>query len=235
MSKGCKQAHIIAFVGTVGAGKSTQMNLLASKLREKGLKIKTTLLKTNHLLARLLTLILARILVRCRKEVYPIRTLIEDEPIIFKKLFKLWLILDSFSISLRFLSTVLLPAKMGYIILVEEYIPATISDYMYLSKAVGLPPETSSFAIRSMLRLMHEGGPTQIIFLDAQADALELRWGSRGNLDEKPDYLQTQRTTLLSLSKMLSSYEVLYIDTTNQNIKETHELIVNHLARSSTQ
>lgn len=210
------------------------MKLLASELRKKGLKIKTTFLKTNHLLARLLTLILAYILIS-KNDVYPVRALIEDKPMIFKRLFKLWLVLDLFSISLRFLSTIFLPVKMGYIILVEEYIPATISDYIYLNKAIGLPRETLSFAVRFMLRLMHVGNPTQVIFLDARLETLDLRWKSRGSLDEKPDYLQMQRTTLLSLSRMLSSHRMLYMDTTNRNIRETHNLIVNRLAKPSTE
>jgi len=228
------RSHLIVFVGTVGSGKSTQMKLLASELRKKGLKIKTTFLKTNHLLARLLTLILAYILIS-KNDVYPVRALIEDKPMIFKRLFKLWLVLDLFSISLRFLSTIFLPVKMGYIILVEEYIPATISDYIYLNKAIGLPRETLSFAVRFMLRLMHVGNPTQVIFLDARLETLDLRWKSRGSLDEKPDYLQMQRTTLLSLSRMLSSHRMLYMDTTNRNIRETHNLIVNRLAKPSTE
>ena len=234
MSQDYDYPRIVAFIGTVGAGKSTQMKLLASELRKKGLKIRTTFLKSNHLFGRLLTLLLARILVKGKKDVYPIRALIENKPIIFKGLFKLWLILDLFSISIRFLSTISIPVKMGYTVLVEEYAPATISDYIYLGKAIGLPRETSFFAIRYISTLMHAGEMTHVIFLDARVDVLELRWKSRGTLNEKPDYIQMQRTTLLSLSKMFSSYEVLYIDTTNRNIRETHEMIVKHFAEKLT-
>lgn len=235
MSQDYDYPRIIAFLGTVGAGKSTQMKLLASKLRKKELKTRTTFLKSNHLFGRLLTLFLAHILAKGKKDVYPIRALIEDEPTIFKGLFKLWLILDLFSISIRFLSTIFIPAKMGYSVLVEEYAPATISDYIYLSKVIGLPRETSFFAIRYISTLMRAGGMMYVIFLDARSDVLELRWKSRGTLDEKPDYIQMQRTTLLSLSKMFSPYEVLHIDTTNRNIGETHEMIVKHLAENLTQ
>jgi predicted phosphatase len=114
------------------------------------------------------------------------------------------------------------------VVLVEEYLPATISDYIYLSRAVGFPPITSSFVVSFLLKLMYVS-PVQIVFLDAQEVELESRWRSRGSLDERLDYLQMQRTTLLSLSKKLSPCKVLYIDTTHRTIREVHELIVNHL------
>ncbi|MEM1510172.1 MAG: hypothetical protein QW096_09955 [Thermofilaceae archaeon] len=40
---------IIAFMGTVGSGKSTQMKLLASKLKRKGTKVKLSFLKKDIL------------------------------------------------------------------------------------------------------------------------------------------------------------------------------------------
>jgi len=83
--------RVIAFVGSVGAGKSTHIGLLASRFSKNGLKVRTTSLKTNHLLASALTLILAQMLVRKRKDVSRIRAIFEDRPKVFRRLFKLWL------------------------------------------------------------------------------------------------------------------------------------------------
>lgn len=222
------EPRLIVFLGTVGSGKSTQMKLLASELHKKGLNVKTTSIKTNHLFAQLLTRILVYILVKNKKDVYPVRALIEEKPGIFRRLFKLWLILDMFSISLRFLLTISLPTRMDCTILVEEYIPATISDYIYLSRALDIPIEASSFVTMFMLKLIHLGGSINTVFLDAQLDTLRSRWKNRRSSDENPDYINMQRTTLLSLSKTLSSQKVLHINTTNQSIMETHKLIVIH-------
>lgn len=220
--------RLIVFTGTVGSGKSTQIELLAFELRKKGVKIKTAFIKTDHVFAHLLSLFLARVLIKSRKDPRRahVRALIEEKPVIFKRLFKLWLTLDLFSIALRFLLEIFLPTRMGYTVLIEEYIPATICDYIYFSRAISLPFKTSSFVPTFMLRLIHVAGPTKWMFLDAEEGILNSRRKNRRSVVEKPDYLQTQRTTLLFLSKVLSSHEVLYIDTTDQNVRETHELIV---------
>lgn len=226
------QPHIIAFVGPVGSGKSTQMKLLASDTKTSRLKTKITFLKTGHLFAYILEVILVRVLIGKRKNVHPIRVLIEDRPDLFKKVFKLWLFLDILSIYLKFLLTIYLPMKMDYTVLVEEYIPATIADYIYLSRAIGFSFRASSFALNFMLRLLYLGGSTKIIFLDANTNALKSRWIQRGSLDEKSDYLHMQRTLLLSLSKKVSSHELLYINTSDQTIEGVHKAIVNLLMRA---
>lgn len=215
------------FVGTVGAGKSTQIRLLASNLETRGFKVRTTPLKTGHLLAYLLAAALARIAVNA-KHANPITGLVQEKPHLFKSLFKLWLILDLLSIHARFLLTVYLPAKMRRVVIVEEYIPAVIADYVYLTGILGFPLKESSFALNLMLRLLYLCGCTQTIFLDAHNSALEKRWSNRNSLEEKSDYLQMQRNLLLSISKRFSS-SFLYIDTSNKTIRETHDLIVNHL------
>jgi thymidylate kinase len=220
--------RIIAFIGLVGGGKSTQIKFLASALRKNRLKVKTTSLKTNHLFASFLTLILARTLAGKRKDVSRIRALLEERPLIYGRLFWLWLYLDAISVSIQFLISVYIPSKIGYVVLVEEYIPATISDYLYLGKALNLPPRVFCLTMNWMLKLMHSGGPIQMVFLDADVDVLRFRWKKRGSLNEKSDYLGMQRTTLLSLSKKLS-LRILCFNTTNQTIRETHEKIVGYL------
>jgi len=226
------QPHIIAFVGTVGVGKSTQIRLLAYKLKMRGLRVKTTSLKTGHLLAYLLEVTLKKTLVRGRKGVSPIRALIEEKPNLFRRLLRLWLTLDVISVFFKFLLDIYVPVSIGYIIVVEEYIPATIADYIYLTKAVGLPPKTTFFVSRFMLRLSHLGGSTQVIFLDADTDRLKSRWSSRGSLDERPDYLHMQRTILFFLSKKFSSHRIIYINTSKQTVKETHDQVTDYLMSS---
>ncbi|MBS7612610.1 hypothetical protein KEJ27_10520, partial [Candidatus Bathyarchaeota archaeon] len=88
--KTVSRSHIIAFLGTVSSGKSTQMRLLASELKRRKTKVKTTFLKAGHIFAYFLEVILAKILASKRKDVYPIRALIEEKPHTFRKVFKLW-------------------------------------------------------------------------------------------------------------------------------------------------
>jgi len=223
------QPQVIAFIGTVGSGKSTHMKLLYSKLKQKGLKIKISFLKTGHLLAFVFESFLAKMLAGNRKDVFPIRALVEEKPYIFKKIFRLWLDLDLISIVIKFLAGIYLPIKLGYIVLVEEYIPATISDYIYLSKIVNFPLKMNSFAIKFLLTLMNLCNPTQIVFLDARDDILASRWKMRGSFNEREDYILMQRTLLLQLSKKLSC-KFLYINTGTKTIEKTHKLITINLS-----
>lgn len=221
--------RITVFAGTVGAGKSTQMRLLAAKLKARGTKVRTTYLKTGHLPAYLLEVVIARIACRGSRYGRPIRALVEEKPRLFRRLFKLWLALDIIGVSIKFLLNIHIPTKAGFLVLVEDYVPATIVDYMCLTKAIGLPLGASSSTSKFMLRLQHLGGPFQVIFLDAQTDALKFRWSHRKQLEERPDYIRMQRSTLLSLSNRSSSGRLLYVNTTNQTIERVHKLITNHL------
>lgn len=214
---------IIAFIGTVGSGKSTQMRLLASDLRRRKAKVKISFLKTGHLFAYVLEIILARMLTSKRRDVYPIRALIEEKPNIFKKIFKLWLILDIISVAIKFLFSIYVPLKLGYKVLVEEYIPATVSDYIYLSKIADFSLNPRCFAITFLMKLIHLSGPTWIVFLDAEDNELKRRWKVSGKYNERSDYINMQRTILLRISRKLSSGKLLYLK--GKTVKENYQLI----------
>lgn len=224
----CRLPCIIVFVGTVGAGKSTQLNLLAFKLRTKALRVKTTSLKRGHLLTYVLEVALARLLIGRKKKVCSIRVIVEERPILFKKLFKLFLILDVVSIFCRFLFTIYLPRKLGYVIIVEEYIQAAMADYIALSEFVGFNNKSLSVTVNLLSRLAHLGGPIHTIFLDAPNDTLKARWIHRNSLSQRSDYLHMQRTLLLSISKKLSS-SFFYINTNDKTIQKTGVIIMNFL------
>jgi thymidylate kinase len=223
------QPRVIAFIGTVGSGKSTHMKLLCSKLRQRGMRARMSFLKTGHLFAFIIEVLLARIVASKRKDTFPIRALFEEKPDLFRRIFRLWLDLDLISITLKFFASIYLPLRLGYIVLVEEYIPATVSDYVYLSKIIDFPFKANSFAINYLLRLMKLCGPTQIIFLDAKNDELKRRWKLRGSFNEREDYLQMQRTLLLQISRRLSSMNFIYIDTGAKTLVETQKLIMSQL------
>ena len=223
------QSRVIAFIGTVGSGKSTHMKLLYLKLKRKGLKTKICFLKTGHLFVFILEFFLAWMTVSKRRDVSPIRALVEGRPNLFRRIFRLWLGLDLISITLKFLASVYIPLKLGYTILIEEYVPATISDYIYLSRIINYPLKVNSFAINYLLRLMNLCSPTQIIFLDAKNDELKTRWKLRGSFDEREDYLKMQRTLLLRMSRELSSHRLICINTEAKTLAETQKLIMNQL------
>jgi len=163
----------------------------------------------------------------------PIRNLLEERPLLFKKLFRLWLCLDVSSILIKFLLTVYIPMKLGHIILVEEYVPAMIADYLYLKNALNLPLKSIVPTINIISRLMLLCGSASIILLDADPHELKHRWSNRGRgLLEIPNYLNMQRTLLPHICQNLPTRWFLYINTTNEGVQETHRKIVRYLTEN---
>lgn len=208
MRKSC----LIAFVGPVGSGKSTQIKLIARYLRSKGLKVRTTYLKVGNLWAYSL---------------YKIALM--GWPIFKNKwLFKLWIILDIFAISLKFLFSILIPLKRECIVLVEEYLPATVADYFHIAKINGRLSKDVRVILAYACRLAMLV-PFTSIFLDANSAVLRRRWKLRGTITkEKNEYLLMQRRLVLSLAILLS-HRFIYIDTSNDVVKETNRRLKEYL------
>ncbi|MGD0329216.1 MAG: hypothetical protein ABSB40_02075 [Nitrososphaeria archaeon] len=229
---------VLVFLGTVGVGKSTQIRLLESRLKSDGFKVRKTFLKTNHLLAYLLNIFLVELLVKDKEHSYPIRTLIENKPELTKKILRLWLTLDLISLSILFFLKIFIPIKRGRIVIVEEYFPAAISDYMYLARSIGYPIKDLSFAINYMQKLSYLGGSYLIIFLDTNTKDLLTHWMNRNiraelytNILIAPDYIGMQRSVLLNISKKLCS-KLLYLRIDNKTIKEIQKIIIEFLNRN---
>lgn|GEM_PF-1356492 len=230
MPKG--QPQLIVLVGTVGSGKSTQMRLLAESLRKRGAKTREVNLKTNHLLANLLALTLRGNLVDPKRKKFVIGTLIDSRPVILRKMFRLWLALDSISISLRFLFDVKIPIAMGQVVIVEEYLPAIIADYFYISNAINLHPKVSFATTEFLSRVLNSAGPMYVVFLDADNDTLRQRWKLKGRLLEKTEYIRAQRTILLQCAMGFSYPNFLVVDTTTKSVYETLAYIQHFLGFS---
>ena len=213
---------IIVFVGTVGSGKSTHMNLLASKLKKNNYKVVATTIKSGHLFAFLLELTLVKLLsLQIKKNTCIIRTMVEKRPLLFKKLFNLFLILDVVSILCRFFVTVYLPKKLGYVILVEEYFQGAIADHIHLAEFVGIKSNRCLLIVtKILLMLIHLGGPVHTLFLDSSDGVLRNRWCRRASNSQRSDYLCMQRTLLFSISKQVS-LTFSYINTETKTIENT--------------
>lgn len=228
------QGKILVFAGPVGSGKSTQIGLLASELRKRGIRVKTTRLKTNHLLARLFTSFVKRVLGGKSDDFSSVRWLFERRPVLFKKLFRFLFTVDVLCIAVIFFLAVYLPMKRGYTVIVEEYIPSTISSYVYLSKGLNVSLKSLSPMFNFLLGLVSLAKPSLVIFLDSTNKDLKMRWRERGSPVERLDYLRMQRTTLLSLLEdFISIKEMILIDTNNQTPRQTYDVIKEHLRHST--
>jgi thymidylate kinase len=221
---------VIAIVGPTGVGKSTHVRLLAVRLRKKGHKVTTTQLKTGHLVADVLMRILGKLLAKHRSDVLPIGAMYEERPALFGRIFRLWMMLEIVSISAKFFFRIYLPKMIGHQVLIEDYIPATVSDHIFLCHGLGISRERIAFFSDLMLRLMKLAGPPQLIFLDANTPELGARRRKRGGWDELAVYSDMQRSLLRDISEKLSSDRYMYVDTTNMSEDDVLDAVIERLS-----
>jgi hypothetical protein len=121
--------------------------------------------------------------------------------------------------------------KSGFMVLVEEGIPATMADYMYLCNVLELPLEDVIAANRVLAALHARIGPVAIVLLDADRASLESRSFGRGSLIEREDYVSAQRELIPPISRALSGDLLLELDTTSKSRIETSKLVEQWLDR----
>jgi thymidylate kinase len=205
-------------MGTPGAGKSTQIAILASELRASGFKIRTTDLSSGYLrtFLRPLAIILGKLLTR-RSNVSPTSGLLEGDPRVYRRLLKLWLMLDTFDTYATFLFRICVPSKLGYSLIIEQFIPTEIAEYFHFCRILGLRSDEALPWTGLLQRLIHLIRPARVVFLDAETTVLQSRWRRRArnklNIAETLEYMHMQRTLGVSLARALHQ-ELVCVDST---------------------
>ncbi len=215
---------IIVFDGLVGAGKSTQIRVISVLLEKRyGLRVGKSWIKTNHLLAYIMSKILLKIL---RENELEIRYLLSRGRRIFARIYPLWLLLDTISITIKVIIDIFIKSLFKDVILVEEYIPSIISDYYYFNKKLGIshPPRIFSIIISYLLGLLAKRD-SLIVYLYSPTSELRSRWLKRGTPPEIIEYLQVQSKILRKIIEALPG-DKLVINTSRHSISETSKIII---------
>ena len=208
---------IIVLFGPDGSGKTTQIRLLTSYFKARGVKFYKTYISTHHLFAWILFKIFVtaghyiwRPNVYAQVEKYP-------SPEVFSsrlgKIIKY--IVEGISLLLAILLKVQLPSKLlKRLVIVERYIPSSLADFVC---AFGIS-SLNSILVRILLALANDP-KTVYVYLDADYETLIKRRGIR---IEPEDYIKTQRMIYKQFAK---NYNCLIIDTSKLDILTTQKVI----------
>lgn len=202
--------HIIVFIGYVGAGKTTQAKYLEAYLKKRGQRSKFTYLKTYFILTNNLLRIFRGMNIS-RIGLYFIHRL----------LVVLDLVINVFILTLLALFRVRIPSKFYKYILIEEYLPGTLVDYVHAKLILRLNRKFLMRAIHVLLRLLYIDSTTIVLVCNVQS--LPYRWKARNTPSEAHSYLKVQEKVFSLWSKHVEN--TFYISTEGKSVKETNREI----------
>jgi hypothetical protein len=193
---------IVVFVGNVGTGKTTHIYALSKVLNRLGYTTCITTLKT----------------------IFPFTWLVRSFTscnTLLKIAVSLDLIFNAIRLPILALikNMVFSYLQQCQIVLVEEYLPGSLADYIYNGIVYNVIP-ISLIMIRILLRLYKLLGLSNFIIVNlyCRKDILPKRWVQRGTPAEKKLYLIIQD---LVFSKFIKKYGALKVNT-------EEDFIVNH-------
>lgn len=168
------------FAGLEGAGKTTHIRLLAIRLKKRGLRVRTTYLKTVFIFARLLPRLFSRLGLG-KREIYAAHRcgVLLD------------LALNSVLLPLLKLLRISAITRRNDFILVEEHLPGSLVDYYHAALVLGLDLKLVKKLVRILSRLMWGRSP-EVLVLWAPPSSLPERWRKRGTPPELKTYVFTQ-------------------------------------------
>ena len=224
ISRRPSQACIITFMGPVGVGKSTHIQLLRDHLRSKKIRVVTTFIKSSHGLSYVLNRLL--IAPNIHEVSYRGRvTRVYSSKKIIKKLFPLYCLLDAISIAAKFFFTVYLPLRLGFTILIEEGLIMTLYTYnVSFPRFFGTEQETLPLLPRLLAYIKSKDHVN--IVLDANSEELDRRRKNRHyRQNELAEYIDMQKEWL----SQSDFGRTVLIGTTNESIARVHKNVLTTL------
>jgi len=206
---------LVVLYGPDGVGKSTHVEILMDILRSRGYKVRIVWLRGPHTLAFLLSKMLMKA-GRKRSIVNPagrVKTL----PLIGSNRIgkQVWAFIEFISVLPLILIKVIIPLKLGYIIVADRYVfDVIISTSFYI--------DDLSFVDHRLAKLLKKLIPPDslLIHLDTDYNTLRQR---RGDSVEAQVFIDFQKRGYERLSE---GYETHYIDTSKLTIDETSKAIL---------
>lgn len=219
------QPCIITFMGPVGVGKSTHINLLRDYLKARNIRVVATFIKSSHGLSYILTklIIAPSIHEKVSNNLELARTYSSGR--IVKKLLPLYRFLDGVSIATKFFFTVYLPFRLGFKILIEEGLLMTLYTYHVSFPFFFKTERKDPPLVRNLLAYVTSKDHINIVF-DARLKELEERRTHRGYRErEMVEYISMQKKWIRNFDYR----RTVFIDTTGKSIGEIRKKVITAL------
>ena len=232
--------YFLVFLGPPGAGKSTIMSVVSSYLNQRGYKALIFYGYKRSFLSSFLETMLCKVLfgsVGKKYRLFPMFLLLRYSKEMFKHIAGLWYVLDVFGIILK---NILLKferfVRRANIILIEDYIPSIMADYMYIAHVLaGRMRLIIKYCIHVLLVLLIRDaritqGKTFLIHLDAGAKQLRNRYIKRGRPELSHEYVVFMRKALgivcEGIALIASDTHCIKIDTSYLGIKKVASIVI---------
>jgi len=220
---------LLVIEGPVGVGKSTIVKLLSKVLNDKGMPVAKTFLKTFHGPSFVIWFLATKLIIGGQKMsklrmLAPWYLLSKLNSVLAWRLTVLAALLDALlSIPLKLFQIQLL-RQIGYIVICEEYLYGTLTDYMYtLINASNRKGKCLlRFTIAVSIAMLRKYRPSMTILLDADRVEIIKRWKKRGYGDPQKRYIKFQRIFfgMIKNRKLFTDLEMHHIysiDTSGKN------------------
>lgn len=218
---------ILTFIGPVGVGKSTQIALTKEYLRSRRINVCTTFVKSSHILTQIIYRPLLQLGVF--EEIHYQGNSIRICPPrrIFARLLRLWSFLDMISIAAKFLFTVNIPLKLGFVVLVEEGPLMTLLTYREVFPRLYHTRRQAPSFVLALIGWVSKQNHLDIV-LDADDRELIRRRKSRSfRRNELPEYVALQRKWI----ERLNLEDTILIETSRVTVAGVNRKILSALKK----
>ncbi len=210
---------LIYFFGPDGTGKSTHADLVATHLRQMGLRVWRTSVKQHHTLSYLLLRMLSR-----RNPRGKVINYCGFNDVLTHRIRTPWKILEIMSLFPAILYRIILLSLLGYIIICDRYVLDTLVSLSYFLKD---PKLISGMFAKLMAKLIPNG--SLLFYMNAETGVILKR---KENELLTTQLIEYYRQAYEDIIKQLKRYglAVARICTTTTSIKNVHEIILSYLS-----
>ncbi len=234
----------LVFIGPPGAGKSTIISMSAFIFRQRSCSVLTIYGCKRAYLSSLMELFLSKLMFNGLAEKYnlfPMLLLLRYARKRLGSLIDLWYLFDTFGLLLKdFIYRIKFMLGKFDVVLIEDYLPATIMDYFFIAFTIGKKRLNLIFKfciyvllsilIRNILSFM---GKTFLVYLDASTMILKTRYIKRKRAELSERYIgflkKFSRILCYNIASVSDKAYCISIDNSNLTRIKTVNILMSYI------